>query len=204
MNYKSIRSFLGHLWYPPSLARVLLQKATRSALNDRSSGKLLEIGASTLYSTQKLISCTSYVSVDVNLAAKPSAVADVHQLPCEDGVFDTVVMLEVLEHCREPAQALNECRRVLVNNGELLMSTRFLHPQHDAPYDYFRFTEGSLRYLLRDWESSNISPLGNRASTILDLLSGKSRVLRWIFGPCGVLIKGSNVFAGGFFVSVRK
>jgi hypothetical protein len=42
--------------------------------------------------------------------------------------------------------------RVLVPGGELLLTTRFLFPIHDAPHDYFRFTKYGLRHLLRRFE----------------------------------------------------
>jgi SAM-dependent methyltransferase len=204
MGWTSIRSLLGLMWNPPTLSRFLLERALRSALKGRFAGKVLEVGVSTLYSRQKLMQFESYVTVDLNKIAKPSIVGDAHRLPLADKTFDTILIFEVLEHCPEPALVLNECRRVLVEMGHLFLSTRFLYPQHDAPYDYFRFTEESLRYLLRDWKSVSIVPLGNRWSTIFDLLSGKSRLLRWVFWPCGVWMKGSNVSAGGFLVFSQK
>lgn len=192
------------MWNPPTLARYLLERTVRSALKDRFVGKVLEIGAGTLYSRRTLMHLKSYVSLDLDITAKPTIVGDVHHLPFTEKQFDTILILEVLEHCPEPGRVLNECRRVLSENGHLLLSTRFLYAQHNAPYDYFRFTQESLKYLLRDWKSLSITPLGNRWSTIFDLISGKNRFLRWFFWPCGTWIKGSTVSAGGFFVTANK
>ncbi len=204
MEHSSLRSLLGVMWNPPTLSRSLLERAVRSSLRDRFVGKVLEVGAGTLYSRQTLMRIKNYVSLDLDITSKPSIVGDVHQLPFADGTFDSILILEVLEHCPEPASVLNECRRVLVEKGNLFLSTRFLYAQHNAPHDYFRFTEESLRYLLRDWKSLGVTPLGNRWSTIFDLISGKSRLLRWFFWPYGAWIKGSSVSSGGFFLLAQK
>lgn len=44
-------------------------------------------------------------------------------LPFRGGVFDTVVMLDVLEHVREPLPILQEACRVLRPGGEIFVST---------------------------------------------------------------------------------
>ncbi len=51
-------------------------------------------------------------------------VADVEGiLPFGDAAFDTVLMLDVLEHLRSPAKALIEARRVLRAGGRLAVTT---------------------------------------------------------------------------------
>ncbi|MFH1678530.1 MAG: class I SAM-dependent methyltransferase [Candidatus Omnitrophota bacterium] len=66
-------------------------------------------------------------------------------LPFEDGSFDCVVMLEVIEHLKDPYFVLREINRILKKDGFLLLSTpnilnlksrvRFLF---EGTYDYFR------------------------------------------------------------------
>jgi SAM-dependent methyltransferase len=48
---------------------------------------------------------------------------DVRQLPFEDGAFDLVVSFETIEHVTDPERVLNELRRVLADEGVLLIST---------------------------------------------------------------------------------
>lgn len=43
-------------------------------------------------------------------------------LPFEDGFFDSIFMLEVLEHVENPTYALGELHRVLSDEGQLLIS----------------------------------------------------------------------------------
>ena len=204
MGFTSLHSLLSRMWNPPTLSRVLLENTVYSALRDHPAGKVLEVGAGTLYSRQKLMRCDCYVTLDLNMMTKPTIVGDVHQLPFADNTFDTILILEVLEHCPEPVRVLNECKRILTDKGYLFLSTRFLYVQHGAPHDYFRFTEDSLKYLLKHWSSVNVTPLGNRWSTIFDLISGQNRLLRWAFWPSGPWVGRSTSSAGGFFVTAQK
>jgi SAM-dependent methyltransferase len=53
--------------------------------------------------------------------------ADVRQLPFEDGAFDLVVSFETIEHVRDPEAVLDEFRRVLADDGLLIVSTPNKH-----------------------------------------------------------------------------
>jgi SAM-dependent methyltransferase len=53
--------------------------------------------------------------------------ADVRQLPFEDGAFDLVVSFETIEHVRDPESVLDEFRRVLADDGLLIVSTPNKH-----------------------------------------------------------------------------
>lgn len=79
-------------------------------------------------------------------------VADAHDLPFKDGEFKVVLCSEVLEHLHTPECAIGEMHRVLAPGGTLILTTRFMFPIHEAPVDYFRYTEFGLRHLLREWE----------------------------------------------------
>jgi 2-polyprenyl-3-methyl-5-hydroxy-6-metoxy-1,4-benzoquinol methylase len=50
-------------------------------------------------------------------------VADVQQLPFEDGHFDLVISLETLEHVPDPARGLSELVRVTRPGGRLIVTT---------------------------------------------------------------------------------
>ncbi len=60
-----------------------------------------------------------------NLEAR---VADVYQLPFEDGQFDAVQMITVISEIPEPVRAMRECYRVLTPTGTLAFSESALRP----------------------------------------------------------------------------
>ena len=94
---------------------------------------------------------------------------DVTNLEFNDNSFDLVIMMEVLEHVKEPKKGLSEIYRVLSHNGKLIMSTPFILGIHDEPYDYYRFTKYGLEYLLNDFKIE-IRETNDFAHTILVLI----------------------------------
>jgi ubiquinone/menaquinone biosynthesis C-methylase UbiE len=65
-------------------------------------------------------------------------------LPFPDNFFDTIILSDVLEHIAEPGLLFGEMRRILQQKGKILMNVPFYHPVHEAPYDFFRYTEFAL------------------------------------------------------------
>jgi ubiquinone/menaquinone biosynthesis C-methylase UbiE len=86
--------------------------------------------------------------------------ADVHQnaggsvalrcaadaLPVRAGSADLVLCTEVLEHVGDPAQALAEVRRALRPGGAAIVTTPFLYPLHEEPWDFQRLTRYQLEH----------------------------------------------------------
>ena len=121
------------------------------------------------------------VHVDLDPARAPDVVADVQDLGCfADASFDAVFLMEVLEHVPAPDAALSEVHRVLAPGGRLVLSTPFLLEIHDAPHDYYRFTEYGLRHLLRGFEQVRVVPRsGPLLASLVPLLRlTRSRHLR--------------------------
>lgn len=96
--------------------------------------RLLEIGCSTGYLTRHFLSRTERMfGLDRNARALSRAkrrhpqvsftCADAERLPFADRSFDTVVMLEVIEHTASDSAAMSEVRRVLKVGGTLILST---------------------------------------------------------------------------------
>lgn len=120
----------------------------------RSHGRVLDVGCSQQAFRAFLRDGCEYVGLDhpatgINLyGAKPQILADACALPIVSGAFDTVVLLEVLEHLPEPEKAIREAVRVVKSSGHLIVSVPFMYPIHDAPGDYHRWTRYGLRDLL--------------------------------------------------------
>ena len=132
--------------------------------------KVLNIGSGG--SIQAIIESSlqgSIVNIDIDPSRKPDIVMDVTSLEFDNNSFDLVIMMEVLEHVKEPKKALSEISRVLSHDGRLIMSTPFILGIHDEPYDYYRFTKYGLKYLLSDFKIK-IQETNDFAHTIVVLV----------------------------------
>lgn len=167
---------------------------------------------------------------DIDPLRKPDTVGDAHSLAFDDESFEVILCTEVLEHLHTPQKAIDEMRRVLKTDGILILTTRFVFPIHDAPHDYYRYTEYGLRHLFKDWnlleltaETASFSAVGalmQRLGFQTDLKGGKfSKVclysLAWIFDRLNFLIKKEygdirklsltkNNFTTGYYLVARK
>jgi SAM-dependent methyltransferase len=105
-------------------------------------------------------------------ARKIDVFASADDLPFEDETFDCVLCTEVLEHCVEPARVLAEIHRVLRPGGAVFLSTPFQVGIHEAPYDYYRYTPFSLRYLAESngLDVVSITERGDYGAVALGLL----------------------------------
>lgn len=114
--------------------------------------RLLDVGCAgkpfqPLYSRYARDSVGIDVSHTQHADARMDILADGQALPFEDEAFDAVLCTEVMEHVPEPQRLLAEIRRVLRPGGVAVMTTPFLVPEHEQPWDFFRYTRFGLRYL---------------------------------------------------------
>lgn len=117
-------------------------------------GEVLNVGAG-----GEIAGCVgACVSIDSDPARGPDIVADVQDLGeiFAEGRFAAAFAIEVLEHVLEPRRAIAELLRVLEPGGRLFLSVPYLFETHDAPHDYWRFTDHGLRALLGDFEAVRI------------------------------------------------
>lgn len=77
---------------------------------------------------------------------------DVYRIPIEDGFFDGVVSSMAIEHYSDPGAALRELRRVMKNEGIIVIIT----PNEDSllwkliKHTWFRFFEGTCKPYRKD------------------------------------------------------
>ncbi len=92
-----------------------------------------------------------------------------HTLPLADNSFDVVVTTKyILEHVSEPYDVVKEIHRVLKPGGEAFIVAAHVRRQHQAPHDYFRFTEYALEYLAKKagFSSYEIKPTDGAMYTL--------------------------------------
>jgi SAM-dependent methyltransferase len=86
---------------------------------------------------------------DVYLTETRMLVADLLDLPFEDGSFDAVVAQGVLEHVIDPHRAADEIHRVLKPGGLVFSTTPFVLGVHLPVADYTRFSRLAVIRLFR-------------------------------------------------------
>lgn len=113
-------------------------------------GRVLDVGCGHR-PYERFFEHTSYIGVDRERLGRSGAhvAADGGALPFAANSFDTVVCTEVIEHVADPWRLMEEVARVLVSGGHLILSAPFVHPLHEEPYDFFRFTHFGVQYLLK-------------------------------------------------------
>ncbi|MCU1453607.1 MAG: methyltransferase domain protein [Acidimicrobiales bacterium] len=96
-----------------------------------------------------------------------------HGVPIRTGAVDTIVASDLLEHLVEPAAFLAECHRILRPQGHLVGNVPFMYWLHEAPHDYFRYTEHGLRFLLgrAGFAQVAIEPLAGGLDIPVDVIS---------------------------------
>ncbi|MEA2006617.1 MAG: methyltransferase domain-containing protein [Patescibacteria group bacterium] len=138
------------LYWFKSPSGILLLGATEKILNKYCRGKVLDVGAGRLaYKSLLEKHCEEYKSIDFK-ATSPELdfVGDVQDMEVlNDDQFDTVFCSQVLEHIPEPQKAMNEISRILKRGGKAIISVPFLGYLHNEPYDFFRYTKHSLRFI---------------------------------------------------------
>jgi len=78
-------------------------------------------------------------------------------LPFRSDSVDILLLSNVLEHVPEPEKLLRECFRVLKKKGVLLGSAPFIIGIHQKPYDFFRYTDVTLKRFMSIAGFSDIS-----------------------------------------------
>jgi hypothetical protein len=102
-----------------------------------------------------------YIGCDVRMGPGVDRIEDIENLSMADGVVGTLLVVETLEHVRNPFRALDEVKRVLTGRGVVIMSSTMNFPIHDIPRDYWRFTPAAFDLLLGGLPAKIIGTVGD-------------------------------------------
>jgi SAM-dependent methyltransferase len=103
-------------------------------------------------------------------------------LPFEASSFDTILLSDVLEHLAEPGALVQEIARLLRPEGRVLIMVPFLYNIHEAPFDFYRYTEFALRRFCdrSALKILDLSPYGGYPDVLLDLLNKALIKTEWM------------------------
>ncbi len=137
------------------------------------------------------------VDIDVNIIPG-------EPLPLGSDSIDLVLSTQVLEHVEDYMGYLKEARRVLKDDGLVILSTHGTYEHHPCPTDYWRWTSDGMKKIFKDSNLKIIEFYGvmNYASTAILILQDKlaqklPRILRpslYIFAHMCMKLFGGRGF----------
>lgn len=171
-------------------------------------GKLLDIGCGNkpfLYIFKDKIK--SYIGIDMPYSLHINTDIDVFSsgdnIPFKDGSFNTTLTTSVLEHVRHPQKMFDEMYRVLKNDSYLILTTPFQYGLHEQPYDYFRYTKYSLRFMAEKsgFKVIYIKPIGGMLVIISQLIAKYIAILLYVLLE---KLKGNKIDRTAGFQRLKK
>lgn len=94
-------------------------------------------------------------------------------LPFSDGEFNTIILSDVLEHIAVPENFWHEMSRILAQEGKVIGNTPFYYGIHEAPYDYYRYTEHAFRRFaeVSGFNFLVLKPIGGTPEILADIFA---------------------------------
>ena len=117
-------------------------------------GRLLDFGCGNKPYERYFCNVSEYVGCDIEASGhahaneKIDVFYDGKTLPFEDCSFDNVLSSEVFEHIFNLEPMIKELHRVLKPGGGILVTVPFVWNEHEAPYDFGRYTSFGITDLL--------------------------------------------------------
>lgn len=84
------------------------------------------------------------VSFDLSVGGFVDVIGDGQQLPFKEGIFDGIIIQQVLQYVPSPEKIVCESRRVLKPGGRIFIEIPFIAPRHELRTDYWRWTQDGL------------------------------------------------------------
>lgn len=103
-------------------------------------------------------------------------------IPLSNDAVDTVIASDLLEHIYKPHELLHEIYRIMKPGGYALLNIPFLYWVHEAPHDYYRYTQHALRRMVADsgFNIENLTAFGGHAYVIADIIGKMLQRLPYI------------------------
>jgi SAM-dependent methyltransferase len=153
LSRKGLYEFLGH-----EFSNI---QADRKVLSIGAGGEVGELLQQ--HSQRQRFTVTSF---DIDEKYHPDIVGDICTFNFGQGLFDVIVLSEVLEHVHSPHLAIKNIYSVLEPGGRLILTVPFIFPIHERPRDYFRYTRYGLELLLKEFNEVRICERNSWAEAV--------------------------------------
>lgn len=145
------------------------------------------------------ILCEAYVTADITQNVRGDIdhiIRPGERLEFPDASFDLVLLLDVLEHVRDPGFVVDEVRRLLRKNGRVIVSLPFLYREHETPNDYIRLTAfGAQELMARSGGTIlRMKKVGNALYTLYTLFLERA-IVNGEHSELGMVGRVANKFA---------
>lgn len=165
MNKKNILKNLKDIAYIIFRIGDFRKKCIKNFAKGVKNKKILEIGSGKkykgdyYYSVKKSFNNSNeFIRSDI-VKEYGHKIIDVTKMEYKDE-FDIIICLTVLEHIYDFHKAIKNIYNSIKPNGILVITVPLLYPLHDEPNDYWRFTEHSIRKLLKKFSKIKIKHSG--------------------------------------------
>ena len=118
-----------------------------------------------------------FMNVDFDRLPGVKLCADVHCLPIQKNSVDTIQCMNLIEHVEDPQAMIDETHRVMKPGGEVYVIAPFMHPYHEAPIDFNRWTDEGLRQIMKKFSAIKVGVLGGPTAALVEVLHGWFSIL---------------------------
>lgn len=141
-------------------------------------------------------------------------VCDLSSVPVENERFDYIVFNQVMEHLPEPSVVLDELWRILKPGGRMICTCPLFYPEHQQPYDFYRYTRYAHEHLFAkahfqidslEWLEGYFGTVAYQLELMYRCLPVNPRnypmgILSWFLVPVvGIVKYGAFVLSGIFY-----
>jgi SAM-dependent methyltransferase len=104
-------------------------------------GPIIELGAGTAHFKD---ACPQAIATDVEPTSWAEEVVDAQQLPYSDGSVANLILIDVFHHLARPARFFDECSRVLVPGGRVVILDPYCSTLSTLAYEHFHHEDTDL------------------------------------------------------------
>ena len=150
---------LKHLYQGQTMLRILMNRALAE---ETLRGKVVDIGGGRHPDYFEYFKKEGKPDIEPLDGSISGINFETDALPYGSNTVDTVILCNVLEHLYHHAHILEEIKRVLKSDGQLVGFVPWWVGYHPDPHDYFRYTHEALERIFKDagYTSAKIRPIG--------------------------------------------